>query len=134
MRQSVRNYLIQNVIIRSSKTNVLSVWKEHFSVFCKLLSDEVETISWESEAKRSKLFNSKFGHKELLRKWFWSILKLDTKIVCVWKGYFSVFYKFLSDEVETVFWEIEAKRLKLFNSKFSHRKLKNDCTEGLKII
>ena len=48
----------------------LKVWKGHFSVFCKFLSDEVETIFWESEAKRSKLFKSKFGYRKLLRKWF----------------------------------------------------------------
>ena len=42
----------------SSKSKVLSVWKGHFPFFCKFLSDEVETIFWESEAKRSKLFKS----------------------------------------------------------------------------
>ena len=88
VRQSVQNYLNQNLVIGSflengfetnlnSKTNVLNVCKRHFSVFCKFLSDAVETIFWESEAKRSKLFKSKFGYKELLRKWFWSFLKLD---------------------------------------------------------
>ena len=65
--QSVQDYLIQYFVIGSflentfvatlsSKTNVLSFWKEHFSVFSKFLIDEVETISWKSEAKRSKLF------------------------------------------------------------------------------
>ena len=42
----------------SSKTNVLSVWIGHFSVFCKFLSEEVETVCWESEAKRSKLIKN----------------------------------------------------------------------------
>ena len=90
VRQSVQNYLNQNLVIGSflengfeatlsSKTNVLSVWKEHFSVFCKFLSDEVETIFWESEAKCSKLFRSKFGHRKLLRKWFWSYLELKNE-------------------------------------------------------
>ena len=63
----------------SSKTNVVRVWKRHFSVFCKFLSDEVETIFWESEAKHSKLFKSKFGHRKLLRKWFWSYLELKNE-------------------------------------------------------
>ena len=60
VRQSVHNYLNQNLLIGSflengfkatlnSKTNVLSVWKGHFSVFCKVLSEEVETVFWESE-------------------------------------------------------------------------------------
>ena len=89
-RQSLQDYLNQNLSIRtflengfgatfSSKTNVLSVWKGHFSVFCKFLSDKVEIIFWENEAKHSKLFKSKFGHKKLLRKWFWSYLELKDK-------------------------------------------------------
>ena len=40
----------------SSKTNVLSVWKEHFSVFGKFFSDKVETVYWEFEAMLQKLF------------------------------------------------------------------------------
>ena len=66
-RQIVQIYLNQNFGIStflengfgatlSSKTNVVSVWKEHFPVFCKYLSEVVETIFRENEAKRSKLF------------------------------------------------------------------------------
>ena len=33
-----------------------------FQFSCKFLSDEVETVYWESEAKQSKLFKSKFDH------------------------------------------------------------------------
>ena len=90
VKQNVQNYLNQNLVIGSflengfeatlsSKTNVLSVWKVHFSVFSKFLSDEVETIFWESEAKHSKLFKSKFGHRKLLRKWFYRCLQLKTE-------------------------------------------------------
>ena len=89
-RQSVQDYLNQNLVLGSllengfeatlsSKTNVASVWKGHFSVFCKFLSNEVETIFWESKAKLSKLFKSKFGHRKLLRKWFWSYLELKNE-------------------------------------------------------
>ena len=50
VRQSVQDCLNQNLVIGSllekgfeatlsSKTNVVSVWKEHFSVFCKFLSN-----------------------------------------------------------------------------------------------
>ena len=92
--QSVQNYLNQNLVVRgflqngfesflSSETNVLSIWKGHFSVLCKFLSDEVETVFWEREAKRSKLFKSKFeskfGYMDLLRKCFWSNLELKSK-------------------------------------------------------
>ena len=90
VRQSVQNYLNQNSVVGSflennfeatlsSKTNVLSVWKKHFSIFCKFLIDEVETIFRESEAKRSKLFKSKFGRRKFLRKWFWSYLELKNE-------------------------------------------------------
>ena len=79
VRQSVPNYSNQNLVIRSflendfeatlsSKRNVLSHWKGHISVFWKVLINKVEIIFWESEAKRSKLFKSKFGHRKLLRK------------------------------------------------------------------
>ena len=90
VRQSNRNYSNQNLVIGnflensfeatfSSKTNFLSVWKAHFSVFCNFLSDEVQTVFWESEAKQSKLFKSKFDHWKLLRTWFWSYLELKNE-------------------------------------------------------
>ena len=90
VRQSVQNYLNQNLVIGSFLENgfeatlsstmiVVSVWKGHFSVFCKFLSHEVETAFRESEAKRSKLFKSKFGYRKLLRKWFWSYIELKNE-------------------------------------------------------
>ena len=86
VRQSNQNYLNQNLIIGSSlehgfevilssKTNVRSLSKGHYSSFCKFLSDEVETIFWESKAKRSELFKSKFAPRKLFIKWFWSYLE-----------------------------------------------------------
>ena len=102
VKQSIQNYLNENLVIGSflkngfeatlsSKTNVLSVRKEHFSVFCKFLSDKVETIFWESEAKRSKLLKWKFGHRKLLRKWFWSYLELGNECSEHLKRVFSSF-------------------------------------------
>ena len=100
-RQSVQDYLNQNLVIGSflengfeatlsSKTNVVSVWKEHFSVFCKFLSDEVETIFRESEAKHSRLYKSKFGHRNLIRKRFWSYLELKNECCeCLKRAFFS---------------------------------------------
>ena len=154
VKESVQNYLNRNFVIGnylgngfeatlSSKTNVLNVWKGHFSVFWKFLSDEVKTILWESEGKRSKLFKSKFCRRKLLRKWFRSYLELKNKCSERLKKAFSVFWKFLSDEVKTIFWESEGKRSKLFKSKFGHKKLlrkwfrsylelKNKCYERLK--
>ena len=55
VRQGVQNCLNHNLVIGSflendfeatlsSKTNVLSIWKGHFSVLCKFLRDKVKTI------------------------------------------------------------------------------------------
>ena len=90
VRQSIQNCLDPYLVIGrflengfeptlSSITNALSVWKGYFSVFCKVLSDEVETIFRKSESKRSKLFPSKFGHRKLPRKCFWSYIDLKNK-------------------------------------------------------
>ena len=101
-RQSVQNDLYQNLVIGNflekdfgttlrSKTSVVSVWKEHFSVICKLLSDEVEISCWESEAKHSKPFKSKFGHRKVLTKWFWSYVELKNECCDRLKRAFSSF-------------------------------------------
>ena len=90
VRQNIKSYLNQNLIIRnflekffeanlSSRTNVLSVWKRHFSFFIKFLSDEVELFFWENETKCSSLHKSKFGHMKLFRKWFWGYLELKNE-------------------------------------------------------
>ena len=90
VRQSVQNYSNQNYGRRTflengfratliSKANFLSVWKKHFPVLCKFLSDEIETFFWESEVKCSKLSNSKLSRKNLLSKWFWSNLELKNE-------------------------------------------------------
>ena len=93
-----------------SKTNVLSIWKGKFSDFLKFFSVKVETIFWEIEAKHQKLFKSKFGHRKLFRKWFWSYIELKNQYCGRLKiGFFFVFCKFLIDEVEMIFWETQAK-------------------------
>ena len=86
VRESVKKYLNENLVEGSiienvfhtltSKVNVVNVWKEHSSVFCWFLNDEFETLFWKSQGKHSKLFQSKFSHKKLLRKWFWSYREL----------------------------------------------------------
>ena len=115
-----------------------------FTFFWKYLRDEVETIFWENETKCSKVFKSKFDQRKLLRKYVKSYLDLKSKCSeCLKRAFFFFFYKFLSDEVETVFSEKEAKHLIIFKSKVGHRKLlrkwfwsyldlKNECSEHLK--
>ena len=67
VRQIVQNYLNQNLVIRSflengfkvilnSKTNVLSVWKRHFSAFLQIFDWWVETVFWERETVLWKVF------------------------------------------------------------------------------
>ena len=105
LREGVQNYWNQTFIIRnwlknvfaatlSSKTNVLSLLKEHFSGFCKFLSDKVKAIFSETEARGSELFQSKFGQRKLLRKWFWSYLELKKE--CFQRLKRSFFRFFLS--------------------------------------
>ena len=122
VRQSVQKYLNQNLVIESflengleatlsSKTNVLSVSKEHSSVSCKFLSDDVETFFYESDTNRLKLFKLKICHKKLLKKWFTS--HFDLKRECserLKRAFFSFFPNSLRDEVETIFWESETRR------------------------
>ena len=87
VEERIQSYLNKNLVSRSflengfeatlsSKRNIVSLWKGHFTVFCKFLRDPVEITFRESEAKRPKLFKSKFGHQKFLRKWFWSYLEL----------------------------------------------------------
>ena len=106
VRQGVQNYLNQISVVGSfleigfeatlsSKTNVLSVWKNHISTFWKFLSEEAETAFWKKEARRSTLFKSKFSHRKLLRKWFWSYLKLENECFeCLERAFLSFLQSF----------------------------------------
>ena len=156
VRQSVQNYLNQNLVIGSflengfeatlsSKANVVSVWKGHFSVFWKFLSDEVETVFWESEAMRPNLFKSKFGHRKLPRKWFWSYLQLKNECSERLKKAFCSFSQIFEWRSWNRFAEKWGKVFKTFKSKLGHRKvlrkwfwsnleLKNECCERLKRV
>ena len=82
--------------------------KWYFSDFLQFFSEKVETIFWESEAKHQKLFKS-IGHRKLFRKRFLRYLELKNECSECLKRAFSVFCKSLSVEVETIFWESQAK-------------------------
>ena len=129
VRQSLPNYLNQNLVIGSflgnsfqatlsSKTNVLIVWKGHFSVFWKFLNDKVEIIFWENEAKHQKLFKLEFRHRKLLTKWFWRFLEFKNESSERLKITFFSFCTFLCNEVKNVFRESEAIHQKVFKLKF----------------
>ena len=59
------------------------------------MSEAGETVFWESEAKRSELFKSKFDHRKLLRKWFRRYLELKNECFeHLKKGIFQFFANF----------------------------------------
>ena len=129
-----------------SKTNILSLWKWHFWLFWKFLSDEVETVFWEIEAKWSKLFKFKVSHRKHFIKRFWSYLWDQKRLLWAFaNGIFHFFWKFLNDEVETVSWKNEKKHSKLIKLRVGHRKhfrkcfwssleVKNECPEPLELV
>ena len=92
-----------------------------FQLFCKFLSDKVETVFRESKTEPSRPFKFKVGHRKLFRKWFWSDLRIKNEYSEHFEREIFSFLQFLSDEVETIFWKSEAKHKKLFKSKFGHR-------------
>ena len=112
--QNVQNYLNQNLVIGSSlengfeailisKANVLASSKDQFSVFCKSLGDEMETIFYGSEAKVSKLFKVNFVDMALLRERFSSYINLKNECSELLKKVFFTFWKALSTQVLTIF-------------------------------
>ena len=86
VRQINKNFLNSKLFIGSilengfeatlwSKLDVLNLLP--FFGVCKFLSQKVENIISESEAKHSKFFKSIFGPKNCFIKWFWSFLELN---------------------------------------------------------
>ena len=53
--------------------------------------------------------------RSILQNGFKTTLRSKTNVQSVWKWKFLLF-NFLSDKIETVYWKIEAKRLKLCKS------------------
>ena len=106
-----------------SKTNISSVWKEHFSVFCEFLSSKVEIFFWESKTKDLKIFKSKIGHRNLLRKRIWSYLELRNECSYPLKRVFFSFLQIFKWLSWNIFPENDLKGSKLFKSKFSYQKL-----------
>ena len=99
-------------------------WKGHFSIFWKFLNDAVETVFWESETEPSRPNKFKDGHSKLFRKWFWSNLEVkDEYSEHLEREIFRVFFQFLSDQIEMIYWKSKAKHQQFFESKFGHRNL-----------
>ena len=105
------------------KTDCSECLKRGFFSFLQILSDEVETIFRETEARNQKLLKSKFGHRKLIRKLFCSSLELKNECSEPLKKTLLSFCEVLGDEVETTSWKSDANRQKLFKLKFGYKKL-----------
>ena len=94
--QFFANFWVTKLKPWAQKRIFLALGKSIFLVFGKLLSDEVETILWESEVKCSTLFKSEFGHRKLLRKWFWRYLEIkkecSDRLNREFFGFLSIFH------------------------------------------
>ena len=120
VRQSIQNCLNPYLVIGSflenglevtlsSRTNVLSVWKDHFSVFCKVLSGKLKPFSGKARQSVQRYLNQNLVIRTFLENDFGASLSSKTNVVSVWKEPFLAFCMFLSDEVESIFWESQAK-------------------------
>ena len=78
----------KSLSVLTQKTNVMNLWKWHFSLFCKFLSNEVETLFWNSEVKPSKLFKSNIGHRKNFRNGLETTLRWKTNVLRVQKWLF----------------------------------------------
>ena len=80
-RQNIQSYVEPKLVIASTlensfeatlraKTNVLSIWKQHFSLLYKFVSCKVETVLWKSEAILCKFLMFSCLWSEIFEKWF----------------------------------------------------------------
>ena len=118
-RQSLQDHLNSKLFIGTflengfestlrSKTNVLSIWKDKFLVFCNISVTRLKPFYGKVRKNIKKLLKWKSGIRNLLRKYFWSFFELKNQYCG------RLIIAFLSDKVETVFWERERTLRKLF--------------------
>ena len=134
VRQSAQNYLNQNLVIWSSlengfegtfssKTNVLSVWKEHFSVFANCWVTKLKPFSGKMRQSVKNYLNQNLVIGSFLENDFGATFSSKTIVLSVWNGHCLVFCKFLSDEVEAIFWESETEPSRSFKFNVGPRSL-----------
>ena len=100
----------KSLSVLTQKTNVMNLWKWHFSLFCKFLSNEVETLFWNSEVKPSKLFKSNIGHRKNFRNGLETTLRWKTNVLRVQKWLF--FFENLNWRSWNHFWWKQGKDFK----------------------
>ena len=110
VRQSLQDHLNSKLVIGSylengfeatlwSESNVLSVCKGKFLVFCNFWVTKLKSFSGKVRQNIKNCLNQNLVIGSFIR--FWS--KLEIKMEC------SEHLECFSDEVETIFWESEAK-------------------------
>ena len=101
VRKSVQNYLNQNLVIGSFlendfeatlslKTNVLSVWKGHFSVFCKFWVTKFKSFTGKVRQSLQNYINQNLVIGSFLENDFEASLSSKMNVLSIWKGRFSV--------------------------------------------
>ena len=154
VKQSVQNYWNQNLVIGrflengfeatlSSKTNVVSVWKDHFSVFANFLVRKLKPFPGKVSQTVQNYFNQTLVIGNFLENGFQATLSWKANVLSAYKCHFSVFSKALRDKIPTFFSKPERKRSELSKSKLAHMnllekwfwsylELKKECCERLK--
>ena len=107
VRQSVQTYLNQNLVTGSfleygfgatlsSKTNVLSVWKKHFSSFLQhFWVMKLKRFSGKVRESVKNCLNQILARVNFLENDFEGTLSWKTNVLGVWKGLFLCFADFL---------------------------------------
>ena len=86
-----------------SKTNVLSIWKKKFSVFSNFWVTKLKPLFGKVRENIKSCLNQNLVIGSFLENGIEATLSSKLNVPSIWKGHFSVFWKFLHDEVETVF-------------------------------
>ena len=107
VRQSIQNYLNQNFVIRnflengfganlSSKMNVLSVWKRHFSVFfARFWVTKLKPFSGKAKQSVQNYFNQNFVIGTFRQNGFGGFLSSKTNVLPFEMVIFQFFADFL---------------------------------------
>ena len=75
-----------------------------FQFFPKFWVRKLKPFSGKLRQSVQSYLNQNLGIVSCLENGFGATLNSNTNIVSVWNGRFSVVWKFLSDEDETIFW------------------------------
>ena len=92
-----------------------SLWKLHFCLFLKYLSDKLETINWENKENPLNLLKSKVCREKPFKKLFWS--DLYVKKECSERLTFLCFFGILSVRMLKYFLGKQRKAFKTIQNK-----------------